>query len=126
MYGRNGGDELFRFMSIAALVPLVISIFVGGQAKTIISTIAVLLLVLTYFRAFSKNLAARRGENAKFVGIKQKGKSELKLRRDMWNQRKDHKFFKCSSCKAVLRVPRGKGKIRIVCRKCGSAFERRT
>ena len=28
----------------------------------------------------------------------------------------------CPACKAVMRVPRGRGKIRIVCHKCGSTF----
>ncbi|MCD8240758.1 MAG: hypothetical protein LUB58_05210 [Oscillospiraceae bacterium] len=26
----------------------------------------------------------------------------------------------------MLRVPRGKGRIRVTCRKCGNAFEKRT
>ena len=46
----------------------------------------------------------------------------LKIRREKWVQRKDYKFFTCPSCKTTLRVPRGKGKIEIVCRRCGSRF----
>ena len=46
----------------------------------------------------------------------------MKLRREKWVQRKDYKFFTCPSCKTTLRVPRGHGKIKIVCRKCGNTF----
>lgn len=42
--------------------------------------------------------------------------------KERWKQRKDYKFFTCPSCKAVMRVPRGRGKIRIVCHKCGNTF----
>ena len=42
--------------------------------------------------------------------------------RERWKQRKDYKFFSCPSCRAVMRVPRGRGKIRIVCHKCGNTF----
>ena len=29
-------------------------------------------------------------------------------------------------CRTLLRVPKGKGKIKIVCRKCGNSFIRNT
>ena len=46
--------------------------------------------------------------------------------RERWSQRKDYRFFKCRSCRTRLRVPRGKGKLNIVCRKCGTSFQRKT
>ena len=48
--------------------------------------------------------------------------AEFRVRWERWVQRKDYKFFTCPSCKTTLRVPRGHGKIKIVCRKCGSSF----
>ena len=47
---------------------------------------------------------------------------KLKALKERWVQRKDFKFFQCPSCHAVLRVPSGRGKIKIVCRKCGNTF----
>ena len=38
---------------------------------------------------------------------------------------KDHVYFKCPTCSQVLRVPRGKGKISITCRNCGTVFRRK-
>ena len=43
-----------------------------------------------------------------------------------WTQRKDYKFFTCPNCKTALRVPRGHGKVNIVCRKCGTSFTGKT
>lgn len=126
MYGRNGTDELARFTSILSVVMLLISMFLSGFLKSLLFILALALLVFTYYRVFSKNLAARRKENNQFVNLKFRRKEKLRLRKDMWSQRKEYKFFKCPSCKAVLRVPRGKGKIRIVCKKCGTAFEKKT
>lgn len=126
MYGRNGTDELARFTSILSVVMLLISMFLSGLLKSLLFILALALLVFTYYRVFSKNLAARRKENNQFVNLKFRRKEKLRLRKEMWSQRKEYKFFKCPSCKAVLRVPRGKGKIRIVCKKCGTAFEKKT
>ncbi len=126
MYGRNGADNLTRFISTASVVVLLMSVFISGTARSIVCAVAILMLVYGYFRMFSKNLAARRKENAKYVQQKQRLKAWWNLRRDMWKQRKEFKFFKCPSCKAVLRVPSGKGKIRIVCKKCGTSFEKKT
>ena len=41
-------------------------------------------------------------------------------------QRKEYRIFKCPKCGQKLRVPRGKGKIAIRCRKCGEEFIRKT
>ena len=38
----------------------------------------------------------------------------------------DHKYFTCGTCKAVCRVPAGKGKIVITCPKCGAKIQAKT
>ena len=126
MYGRYGLDELSKFLSTLSLLVLVASLFLTQTVKTVVFAAAVALLVYAYFRIFSKNYEKRRAENKVFLERRQRITERFRLRRDMWKQRKEFKFFKCPSCKAVLRVPRGKGKIRVVCKKCGTAFERKT
>lgn len=130
MYGRYGTDELSKFLTYTALILLIISMilgqFIGSAAKSAVFMIVLLLVVYSYFRMFSKNLQKRRDENTKYLNFKRPIADKLKLRRDMWGQRKEFKFFKCPSCNAVLRVPKGKGKVRIVCKKCGTAFEKKT
>lgn len=126
MYGRYGMDELSKFLSYVGLILLLLSVFLGQTVRTAAFVIAVLIIGATYFRTFSKKYEKRRAENVKFLAFKKPVSDFFKLRRDMWKQRKTFKFFKCPSCKAVLRVPKGKGKIRVVCKKCGTAFEKKT
>lgn len=126
MYSRYGVDELSRLLTYLTLILILLSMFFESYAKTAVFTLAVITAVYTYFRIFSRNLDKRRAENAKYLNFKKRITNRFNLRRDMWKQRKEYKFFKCQSCKAVLRVPKGKGKIRVVCKKCGAAFEKKT
>lgn len=126
MYGRYGVDQFSRFLTFAALALLVLKIFIKGTFGSVLWYAAIVLIVYAYFRMFSKNFNKRRAENAKYLKISGPIINELKNKRERFSQRKDFVFFKCPSCKAMLRVPRGKGKIRVTCRKCGTAFERKT
>ena len=84
------------------------------------------LLVYIYFRMFSRNITKRREENGKYIRLRYRIDAAYRVRRERWVQRKDYKFFTCPSCRTTLRVPRGKGQIRIVCRKCGNTFTGKT
>ena len=122
MAGRYGNDQLNRFLLVASLVLLVTgSLFTRGISGLFL-TLAMLLLALSYFRMLSRNIYKRRDENSKYMRLRYKVLAALRLRREQWIQRKDYKFFTCPSCRTTLRVPRGHGKIKIVCRKCGSSF----
>ena len=126
MAGRYGADEFSRFLSIFALVLLIVSMFLGATVKSVLFVLALAALIYSYVRVFSRKIGARRAENAKYLAQKNKFTGWFRLRKEMWKQRREYKFFKCPSCRAVLRVPKGKGKIRIVCKKCGTAFEKKT
>lgn len=123
MAGRYGMDQLNRFLSMAALVLVILNLFLK---KPIIWTAAMLLLVLCYIRMLSRNMEKRRQENGKYLQIKSKFTTGFQNWMDRQKQHKEYCFFRCPSCKAMLRVPRGKGRIRVTCRKCGNAFERKT
>ena len=123
MIGRNGNDQLNRFLLLADVVVLLLASLLGRTGLGSLLYILVLaLLGLTYFRMFSRDLYRRRSENERYLREKDKLAAKLRILRERWNQRKDYKFFTCPSCKAVMRVPRGRGKIRIVCHKCGNTF----
>ena len=127
MSGRRGMDELARFLYGLTLLFLILSLLLPGvTARFAFLLLAILAMVLTISRCLSKNLNARWKENEAYLRHTEKLRGWLRLRRDMWRQRGEYKFFKCPACKAVLRVPKGKGKVRIVCRKCGTAFEKKT
>ena len=122
MIGRNGNDQLNLFLLGLALALLVIAAIFKSSFGRISYVIVLALLGYAYFRMLSRNIYKRREENGKFVRARYKLSAAVKLRKEQWIQRKDYKFFTCPSCKTTLRVPRGHGKIKIVCRKCGNSF----
>lgn len=127
MAGRYGNDQLNRFVSILSLVMMIGAIVLNGtRIGRLLWAIAIVLLAVVYFRMFSRNLYKRSDENSRYMHFKYKLTSKVKMIRERWVQRKDYKFFTCPSCKTNLRVPKGKGKINIVCRKCGNSFQGKT
>ena len=123
MIGRNGNDQLNRFLLLADVILLLLASLLGRRgAGSLLYILVLALLGLTYSRMFSRDLYRRRSENERYLREKEKLRAKLRILRERWNQRKDYKFFTCPSCKAVMRVPRGRGKIRIVCHKCGNTF----
>lgn len=127
MTGRYGGDQLNRLLSLVSVVFAVLAILAGilfskSPAGAALWVLALALIAVVYYRAFSRDFNRRRDENSRYLRFKYRASSFFKLRRERWTQRKDYKFFTCPSCKTTLRVPRGKGKIDIVCRKCGYSF----
>ncbi len=122
MAGRNGNDQLNVFLLGSSLGLFILGLIAGGILQTLFRLIALGLLIVIYFRMFSRNVYKRQEENGKYLRIRYQVFAKLKAVKERWVQRKDYKFFRCSSCHAVLRVPRGRGKIKIVCRKCGNTF----
>ena len=123
MIGRNGNDQLNRFLLLADVVLLLLASLLGRTALgSLLYLLVLALLGLTYFRMLSRDVYKRRSENEGYLRRKQQLLSRLRVMKERWRQRKDYKFFTCPSCRAVMRVPRGRGKIRIVCHKCGNTF----
>ena len=122
MAGRNGNDQLNTFLLVVDVLLILAASLTGGGLGRVFFLLALALLAVIYVRMLSRNLMRRREENGKYLRLRYRVTGWLRLRRERWVQRKDYKFFVCPSCHTTLRVPRGRGKIRIVCRKCGSAF----
>ena len=124
MYGRNGMDQLNMALFTAYLVLWVVQMIMTSVLKSeifasIMEIIVTVLCVTVLFRMFSKNLPKRRAENQKWMSWWWKIKNDqagAKAR----HADKDHKYFTCKNCKAICRVPVGKGKIIITCPKCGA------
>ena len=122
MAGRNGNDQFNVFLLVLDILLVLIGTVAGGTAGAVIYMAVLLLLLYIYFRMFSRNLYRRREENGKYLRLRYKLMAELRIHWERWVQRKDYKFFTCPSCRTTLRVPRGHGKIKIVCRRCGNSF----
>ena len=126
MYGRNGNDALNRFLLVLGLVLMLLSMFLPSGVGKFFSLPFLAVLGYAYFRMFSRNLYKRQAENAWYWKKRTAFVSSFRLLKERWLQRKDYRFFNCPSCRTTLRVPRGRGKIKIVCRKCGTSFVRKS
>ena len=122
MYGRNGIDAFGRFLIIASLVCTLLS---NLPFLDIFYLIGAALLLYAIFRFLSKNLYKRQQENAKYLSHSRKFKGNRALYKKMWQERKSHRYFRCS-CGTYLRVPKGRGKIKIHCSKCGKDIIKNT
>ena len=72
MRGRYGGnDTLNKFLFGVFLFFLLVAIFSNksSAANSIFNLLAIAVLVYSYFRIFSKNIARRQAENAKFLEL---------------------------------------------------------
>ncbi len=112
MAGRNGVDGLAWFWCILGIVLNLLGSFTG---LTILTLLAYVPLVLAIYRIFSRNTAQRHAENEKFRQFFARIRG-----------RKNYRYFKCPGCKTRVRVPRGKGKIRITCPSCRESFVKKT
>lgn len=109
MYGRYGTDQLGTALLMLGLVLSVVGFWVRWMPL-----LAYAVLIFYIYRCFSKNIPQRRKENAWFLRL-------TALLRD-----RQHRYFRCPDCRQSVRVPRGKGRIKIGCPKCGRKFEKRT
>lgn len=119
MYGRYGMDSLGQFLMWTAVVCLLLSWFVAGP---IFNTLALLLLVWGYFRMFSRNIQKRYQENCTYYRYVNKVKDFFKKQKSYNEQKKTHNIYKCPQCKQKIRIPKGKGRVAITCRRCGTEF----
>lgn len=96
--------------------------------SSLLGLISYLPLFLCLLRGFSKNHLARRKENEWFVRRIQPFFQNLHSNATPQekNEKKLFKFFKCPNCKQRVRVPKGKGKIEILCPNCATKFIRKS
>ncbi len=112
MAGRNGVDTLAWVLCITGIVLNLIGSVSGLAFFTLLAYIP---LILALMRVFSRNTAQRYAENEKFRQFFSRIKG-----------RKTYCYFKCPACKTRVRVPRGKGKLRISCPACHESFIKKT
>jgi len=121
MYGRYGYDALSKTLlwvyAGLLLLHMILSLFIESPFLYLMNMLVSFSLVAyILFRTMSRNIQKRREENAKFVGFWQ-------LRRNKHRDRKTHVYRKCPKCKAVLRLPKAKGKHTVSCPRCRERFE---
>ena len=141
--GINGADELsVTLVVISVIVFLAAPIFDEKYIQGIFLLLGGILFVLGILRSFSTNIGKRRHENQVFLDLfrsetkeeKERRKREEEEKREREKLRKErrkeeektHAFFRCPQCGKELRVPKGKGKIKIRCPNCSHEFIRKS
>lgn len=125
--GRNGIDQLNTAVLVLGLVCWVASMFIPVRGlQTILYYAFVLAAGVCIYRALSRNIAKRQEENRKFLQKTSRFRNSKESWQNKAEQKRQFKIFKCPGCGVKLRVPRGKGKIRVTCRQCGATFEEKS
>jgi len=119
--GRNGSDQLNIALLVAAIAFNLLSRLLFRGLFEALCYIAAFLWI---FRMISRNLERRQRENAWFLqligrgGAKGSRTATQPRTKKAQKDRANFRYLKCPNCKQELRVPKGKGKIRITCPKC--------
>ena len=116
MIGRYGSDKLNTYLLGAGVVLMLIGAIFGNKfvVASWCSLLSYVPLIWCIYRMYSRNIEARRRENAAFVTFFNRMKD------------KEHRYFRCPKCRQTVRVPRGRGKINIRCPKCSERFIKTT
>ena len=142
MQGRYGNDELSQFLMIAGL-----ALLIGSNLLRIgvLHTISWVVLIYGYFRIMSRNIPKRQQENYKFLQLKAKflngkpgggtknwTKKKAKKQQTDYSQYQqeadveNYNYYRCRNCGQIVRVPKGKGTVKITCPECKNTFTDRT
>ena len=115
-HGRNGVDQLN--MALAAL-GFGLNILSRILFESLFTTLAYVALFLCVFRMLSRNIPKRRQENARFLELVRQLRKKAP---GAGTSGETFSYLKCPKCEQPIRVPSGKGRIRITCSKCGNQF----
>ena len=133
MQGRYGVDAFGIFLVVfSCALHLIFSLFFIKYRIPLLGAIPTLIFLYELYRMLSKNINRRAGENRAYMAWQNKAKvffQKIKIKTEKKKAQKAdvmHKYFKCKKCKQEIRVPIGKGKIRITCPKCGVKFQKKT
>ena len=115
MEGRYGNDKLNNSILGAAMILVILALFIRNPLVNLIAhVIAYALMFWVIFRTLSRNTYKRYQENRRFLQFFDRLKD------------RDHRYFECPKCRQTVRVPRGKGKIAITCPRCKEKFVRKS
>lgn len=115
---RYGNDSLNRSLLGLSLVLFVVSLF----GSNLYYLMALLIMLVVCFRMFSKQIEKRASENRVFLQYHNRIIGCINFLKPMGSYTKAERIYVCPMCKQKIRVPKGKGRIAITCKKCGCEF----
>lgn len=120
--GRYGIDQLSLVLIIFGCL---LTLFLSFFRNPFLRYIGLIPYIIVLCRALSRNIEKRQRANLKFLKITAPWRMFITKKYRQF-QDKEHKYYRCPQCHETLRVPKGRGKIKISCPHCGKEFLRRT
>lgn len=114
--GRYGIDELGKILISLSIVLQALGIVLKSSSVFILSLIV---LLISLYRMLSRQHLDRGEENRIHMGY-------VRLWKLRYAYRKEARIYMCKRCGRYIRVPKGKGKILVTCKACGSKSIRHT
>lgn len=130
MEGRYGSDKLGMTLLWVGLGCYVLgSVGSSVQGSAVFAILGSLLTlagfaayIFAVYRMFSRNVDKRREESRRYENRVQRIKTQRRQANMRFKNRKQYKYFKCPTCKAWLRLPRGTGVVTVTCSRCHNSF----
>ena len=123
MMGRYGLDQL----SIALLAfSFVLSFVIRPIELPFLWLIVYIPLGFYLYRILSRDILRRQRENYIFLQYWQPVYTFLFRYFRKIRDIRQYRYYRCPNCKGELRVPQGKGKIKITCPRCHQEFIKKT
>ena len=120
MYGRYGIDDLYNFLFKIYLILFILNFFINSY---ILRYLEIVIVIIIFYRFFSKKIYKRKIENKKYLDIKNKIEKILNCRKTKF---KDGYIYKrCPKCKKLLKfpLPYNRGFKSVICPKCNKKFK---
>ena len=115
MMGRYGTDRLNMAILCVGLAASLLSVFFqSAPLNLVLFLLSYGMMFWAIFRSLSRNTYKRYQENRRFLQFFDRLKD------------RQHRYFDCPTCRQMVRVPRGKGKIAITCPRCREKFVKKT
>ena len=142
MFQRRPLDELGRTLLITGLICSITSTLLLRATtwpRWVFSGVAAAALIVCILRLLSKNPARCNRQNMQFLaawvaireffhrlfgrGGHRVPRARRARKHPTWSEIRQYKYFICPQCTQRLRVPRGKGHLRVTCTRCHHVFE---
>lgn len=121
--GRLGPDDLTVFSLVVTALLLIINLF---ARQVWLGWLVVVPLAYALWRMSSKDLSRRARENERFLGLIGPVRPWLQNPKAALEESRRYRHVACASCGQRIRLPRGKGRLRVTCPRCHEKFETRS
>lgn len=118
-FGHYGIDQLTMVLCTLSVLLRLIG---TALSLSIFKLVALILCFIGLGRVLSRNISARQRENQLYLEKSYPYLDSLNL----WFSSlydKHHRYLRCPHCAQRLRVPKGKGALRVTCTRCKTKFD---